>query len=54
MKLLSMSFQAYSQPSVKSVLGFGVCMYQFSSVLFHILYHKSDNNKCLQVDWDKI
>ena len=23
---------------------------QFSSVLFHILYHKSDNNECLQVD----
>ena len=26
---------------------------QFSSVLFHMLYHKGDNNECLQVDWDK-
>ena len=24
--------------------------FSFSSVLFHILYHKSDNNECLQVD----
>ena len=36
-------------PPIENLDVFGV----FSSVLFHILHHNSDNNECLQVDWDK-
>ena len=36
-----------------NIVGSHTVSVQFSSVLFHILYHKGDSNECLQVDWDE-